>query len=59
MKPEPTRYNLTLRVLPGHRLPGWMRLRAGLKRLLRNHGLKAEVCKPVEGKEQEGKWWEQ
>jgi hypothetical protein len=39
-------FTLTLRPLPGWPLPPWQRLRAGLKRLLRNHGLRCITCRP-------------
>jgi hypothetical protein len=39
-------YELKLRPLPGWRLPAELRLRAALKRLLRNHKLRYTSCRP-------------
>ncbi len=41
------RYTLTLADTPGNRLPTEQRLRAALKRLLRNHGFRCVACQPV------------
>ena len=49
MSANRTSYQLTLRPEPGNWLVSpEQRLRAGLKRLLRNHGLRCLSCKPIE-----------
>jgi len=43
-----TRYRLVLEALPGNwRVEPAQRLRAALKRLLRNYGLRCVACRPV------------
>ena len=44
----PTRYTIELRAVPGNWLtPPEQRLRAALKRLLRNYGLRCIKCQPT------------
>lgn len=44
---EPDRFTLTLRALPGWPTPPLQRLRAALKRLLRNYGLRCTEARPI------------
>jgi hypothetical protein len=53
--PQVECYTLTLRPLPGWPLPPLQRLRAGIKRLLRNHGLRCTRCQPTPPHEAERK----
>jgi hypothetical protein len=55
----PTRYTIELRAVPGRWLtPPEQRLRAALKRLLRNYGLRCTRCQPVAPDEAERKMGE-
>ncbi|MBM3840910.1 MAG: hypothetical protein FJ398_23740 [Verrucomicrobia bacterium] len=52
--PQPDTFTLTLRALPGwptrfNARPPEQRLRAALKRLLRDHGLRCESFEPAKG----------
>ena len=48
-----TRYHLELEPIPGNwRTPPLLRLRAALKRLLRNYGLRCVACRPAAPPEQ-------